>query len=98
MMLKQLLLDPPTVAIQRNWVPCGLILHDPRCTWVKKGPILHQRLSLAKVSTMSFRRPGRWERVAIHVRVKGFEAEKLHYPPTSASIVLIGPKPHHAAR
>ncbi len=95
---KRLVGHAATVAIQRNWVPCGLFLHDPRCTWVEKGPILHRRLRLAKVSTMRFRRPGRWERVAIHVRTKGFEAEELHYPPTSASIVLIGPKPHHAAR
>jgi hypothetical protein len=95
---KRLVGHVATVAIQRNWVPCGLILHDPRCTWVKKGPILHRRLRLAKVSTMRFRRPGRWERVAIHVRAKGFEVEELHCPPTSAAIVLIGPKPHHAAR
>lgn len=87
-----------TVAIQRNWVPCGLVLHDPRCTWVRKGPVTHRRIRLSKLSTMRFRRPGPWERVAIHVRTKGFEAEEFHYPPTSASIVLIGPKPHHAAR
>jgi hypothetical protein len=95
---KRLVGHVAAVAIQRNWVPCGLILHDPRCTWVRRGPILHRRLRLAKVSRMRFRRPGRWERVAIHVRVKGFEAEELHYPPTSASIVIIGPKPHHVAR
>ncbi len=95
---KRLVGHEATVAIQRNWVPCGLVLHDPRCTWVKKGPILHRRLRLAKVSKMRFRPPGRWERVSIHVRVKGFEAEELHYPPTSGSIVLIGPKPHHVAR
>lgn len=95
---KRLVGHEATVAIQRNWVPCGLVLHDPRCTWVKKGPIVHRRLRLAKVSKMRFRRPGRWERVAINVRTKGFEAEELHYPPTTGSIVLIGPKPHHAAR
>jgi len=87
-----------TVAFQRNWVPCGLILHDPRCTWVKKGPILHRQLRLAKISRVRFRPPGPWERVAIHIRTKGFEAEEFHYPPTSAAVVTIGPKPHHAAR
>lgn len=95
---KRLVGHAATVSIQRNWVPCGLILHDPRCTWVRKGPIVHRRLRLAKVTKVRFRAPGRWERVALHVRTKGFEAEEFHYPPTTASTVLIGPKPHHAAR
>ena len=95
---KRLVGHMATVAFQRNWVPCGLILHDPRCTWVKKGPIIHRRLRLAKVTKLRFPPPGRWERVAIHIRTKGFEAEEFHYPPTTASTVTIGPKPHHAAR
>jgi hypothetical protein len=59
---------------------------------------VHKRIQLSGLTTVRFRRPGRWERVALHVRAKGFEEEEFHYPPTSTSIVVIGPKPHHAAR
>jgi hypothetical protein len=86
------------VAIQRNWVPCALRLTSPICVWVKKGRTLHSRLQLSQKAAIRFRRPGRWERVAIHVRTNGFVLDTRRYYGTSAAVVVKGPKPHHAAR
>lgn len=86
------------VAIQRNWVPCALILHAPQCTWVLKGHIQHRRIRLSRRVKIPFKPPGRWERVSVHVRTDGFVTPSFRYTRAIASILFRGPKPHHAAR
>jgi hypothetical protein len=87
-----------TVAIRREVVPCALHLGASRCGWVKRGPVRHRELSLARRTVIRLRPASAWERVAIHARVPGFESDGKRYTTASASLLLLGPKPHDAAR
>lgn len=86
-----------TVAVTRWWVPCALILHAKTCTWVRKGHPRRLRLHLSKKTVVHFRRPGAWEKVSIDAEGPAMVVDHESYPPSTASTILTGPKPHHAA-
>ncbi|HXF32513.1 MAG TPA: CAP domain-containing protein [Solirubrobacterales bacterium] len=95
---KAFLGKPVKVTLRRQWVPCALILHASRCTWVPKGRPEYRHLRFSRSMTVRFRRPGAWEKLGIDVRAPELVIGLTTYTPPMASTTLIGPKPRHAAR
>ncbi|HEV7400511.1 MAG TPA: hypothetical protein VGN84_09615 [Solirubrobacterales bacterium] len=82
------------IAVRRERVPCALKLSATQCAWVKFKPVRRHHLRLSKRTSIRLRPPGRWERVAIHVRTESLKG----YGAAVAGLLLRGPKPHHVAR
>lgn len=85
------------VRIKRERVPCAISTRAVRCVWTPSGRQSHRRLRLRRHSRIVVQRLGNWERVAVHVRSRPFVLGSVHYGGATASRLLLGPKPHHAA-
>lgn len=85
------------VRIRRERVPCAISTRAVRCVWTPSGRHSPRRQRLRRHSTVVVRHVGDWERVTVHVRSRPFVLGSVHYAGATASRLLLGPKPHHAA-
>jgi hypothetical protein len=86
------------VVLRRQWVPCALILHASRCTWVPKGHAERRSLRFSRSMSVHLRLPGAWEKLQMTVNVPRLVVGLTTYAPTKTGTTLTGPKPRHAAR